>query len=82
MTEYLLWAILFVVLVLAWMNMRMYCRVMRKEEEARQEEAIQAAMDEAAAEETRRSRAMDEGIENLMTFQVKAGGKMTGGEPW
>jgi len=82
MTEYLLWAILFMVLVLALMNMQMYCRLMRREEETRQEEAVQAAMDELTAEETRRSRAMDEGIENLMTFQVKAGGKMTGGEPW
>ena len=40
-----------------------------------------AAPPESDEEETKRSRAVDEGIENLMTFQVSVGKeKMTGGK--
>ena len=39
-------------------------------------------MDEAAEEEARRSRSMNEGFENLMQYEVRLGrGKTTGGEP-
>lgn len=38
--------------------------------------------DEAAEDETRRSRQMDEGFDNLMSYSVKIGhGRVTGGEP-
>ena len=38
--------------------------------------------DEAAEEEARRSRSMNEGFENLMQYEVRLGrGKTTGGEP-
>lgn len=40
------------------------------------------ARDEGLEEEARRSRQMDEGFDNLMTYAVKIGhGRVTGGEP-
>lgn len=60
---------------------RCMVRVARKEQAAKSEETAQAAMDERAEDELRRSRLMDEGFDNLMGFQVKLGhGKSTGGE--
>lgn len=44
--------------------------------------AVQEAMDEAAEAEARRSRAMDEGFDNLMGYTVNLGrGRSTGGGP-
>ena len=57
-------------------------RIWRLERERSNERQVQAAMDEAAEEESRRSRQMDEGFENLMTYAVKLGrGVETGGAP-
>lgn len=50
----------------------------RVEAAAREE---RRAYDREEAEETRQSRAIEQGIENLMTFQVKLGrGRTSGGE--
>lgn len=56
--------------------------------ERRLDERVEAAArteqrtyDRTEAEETRQSRAMEQGIENLMTYQVKLGrGRTSGGE--
>ena len=81
MTNILLALVLAMLVFVALLNMALYVRVVRKEQEAKAEEKIQAAMDEAAEEEQRKSRSMDEGVDNIMGFQVKLGhGKSTGGE--
>ena len=57
-------------------------RIWRLEREWSNERQVQAAMDEAAEEESRRSRQMDEGFENLMNYAVQLGrGVETGGAP-
>ncbi len=62
-----------------WMELR---RIWRREREQSNERRVQTALDEAAEEESRRSRRMDEGFENLMNYTVKLGrGVETGGEP-
>jgi len=82
MTNILLCIVIVLLILVALMNMAQYTRMMKREHEQAQERRIQAAMDEAAEEDARRSRAMDEGFENLMNFQVKLGrGMETGGEP-
>ena len=44
--------------------------LLRGNVQRRQEERVQAAMDEQVEEELRRGRAMDEGFDNLMRFAV------------
>lgn len=81
MANILLVLILVLLCLVALMNVSLYVRVARKEQAAKSEETAQAAMDERAEDELRRSRLMDEGFDNLMGFQVKLGhGKSTGGE--
>ena len=81
MTNILLALVLAMLVFVALLNMALYVRVVRKEQAVKAEEKIQAAMDDAAEEELRKSRSMDEGFDNIMGFQVKLGhGKSTGGE--
>lgn len=81
--------LVFVMLVfISVQNMVLYSKSVRREAELAQERAVDRAMEERAKEaaanhdeETRASRAVDEGIENIMTFQVRKGrGSTTGGE--
>ena len=63
-------------------NMALYARVTRSDRERKADDKVQEAMDDAAEAEARRSRAMDEGFDNVMSYSVKLGrGKTTGGEP-
>ena len=49
--------------------------------EKKQEEACEKAMEELSQEEQRREAAVNEGLENIMSYQVNLGrGKSTGGE--
>lgn len=81
MVEFLLFVLIAMVMVTSILNMAVYSRILRKEQERKAEDAVQEAMDEAA-EEARRSRSMNEGFENLMQYEVRLGrGKTTGGEP-
>ena len=67
--------------MLAILNMALYARVTRSDRERKADDKVQDAMDEAAEDEARRSRAMDEGFDNVMSYSVKLGrGKTTGGE--
>ena len=67
--------------MLAILNMALYVRVTRSDRERKADDKVQEAMDEAAEDEVRRSRAMDEGFDNVMSYSVKLGrGKTTGGE--
>ena len=82
MTNILLCIVIVLLILVALLNMAQYSRIVKKEREQAAEDRIQAAMDEAAAEEARRSRSMDEGFENLMGYEVSLGrGMKTGGEP-
>lgn len=82
MVEFLLFVLIAMVMVTSLLNMAVYSRILRKEQERKAEGAVQEAMDEAAEEEARRSRSMNEGFENLMQYEVRLGrGKTTGGEP-
>ena len=82
MTNILLCIVIVLLILVALLNMAQYSRIVKKEREQVAEDRIQAAMDEAAAEEARRSRSMDEGFENLMGYEVNLGrGMKTGGEP-
>lgn len=82
MVEFLLFVLIAMVMVTSLLNMAVYSRILRKEQERKAENAVQEAMDEAAEEEARRSRSMNEGFENLMQYEVVLGrGKTTGGEP-
>ena len=82
MVEFLLFVLIAMVMVTSLLNMVVYSRILRKEQERKAEDAVQEAMDEAAEEEARRSRSMNEGFENLMQYEVSLGrGKTTGGEP-
>ena len=82
MTELLLFVNIVVLLMLGAVNMTLYIRMTRSDRERKADDKVQEAMDEAAEAEARRSRAMDEGFDNVMSYSVKLGrGKTTGGEP-
>ena len=82
MVEFLLFVNILMLFILGAVNMALYARVTRGDREKKADEKVQDAMDEAAEAEARRSREMDEGVENLMRYSVKLGhGKTTGGEP-
>ena len=80
--ELLLCVNILMLFMLAILNMALYVRVTRSDRERKADDKVQDAMDEAAEAEARRSRAMDEGFDNVMSYSVKLGrGKTTGGEP-
>ena len=80
--ELLLCVNILMLFMLAILNMALYVRVTRSDRERKADDKVQEAMDEAAEAEARRSRAMDEGFDNVMSYSVKLGhGKTTGGEP-
>ena len=54
-------------------NLVLLHHLAHKEKAKRAEERAQEAMDEDAREETRRSQAMERGIDNLMSYQPKIG---------
>ena len=79
--ELLLCVNILMLFILAILNMALYVRVTRSDRERKADDKVQDAMDEAAEDEARRSRAMDEGFDNVMSYSVKLGrGKTTGGE--
>ena len=81
MTELLLCVNIVVLLMLGAVNMSLYIRVTRSDRERKADDKVQEAMDDAAEAEARRSRDMDEGFDNVMSYSVKLGrGKTTGGE--
>lgn len=80
--ELLLCVNILMLFMLAILNMALYVRVTRSDRERKADDKVQDAMDEAAEDEARRSRAMDEGFDNLMGYTVNLGrGRSTGGEP-
>ena len=80
--ELLLCVNILMLFMLAILNMALYARVTRSDRERKADDKVQEAMDEAAEAESRRSREMDEGFDNLMGYTVKLGrGRSTGGEP-
>ena len=80
--ELLLCVNILMLFMLAILNMALYARLNRSDRERKADDKVQEAMDEAAEAEARRSRAMDEGFDNVMSYSVKLGhGKTTGGEP-
>ena len=80
--ELLLCVNILMLFMLAILNMALYARVNRSDRERKADDKVQEAMDDAAEAEARRSRAMDEGFDNVMSYSVKLGrGKTTGGEP-
>ena len=82
MTEFLLCVNIVVLLMLGAVNMTLYIRMTRSDRERKADDRVQEAMDEAAEAEARRSRAMDEGFDDLMGYTVNLGrGRSTGGEP-
>ena len=79
--ELLLCVNILMLFMLAILNMALYARVTRSDRERKADDKVQEAMDEAAEDEVRRSRAMDEGFDNVMSYSVKLGrGNTTGGE--
>ena len=79
--ELLLCVNILMLFMLAILNMALYARVTRSDRERKADDKVQEAMDEASEDEARRSRAMDEGFDNVMSYSVKLGrGKTTGGE--
>ena len=79
--ELLLCVNILMLFMLAILNMALYVRVTRSDRERKADDKVQDAMDEAVEDEARRSRAMDEGFDNVMSYSVKLGrGKTTGGE--
>ena len=80
--ELLLCVNILMLFMLAILNMALYARVTRSDRERKADDKVQDAMDEAAEDEARRSRDMDEGFDNLMGYTVNLGrGRSTGGEP-
>ena len=80
--ELLLCVNILMLFMLAILNMALYVRVTRSDRERKADDKVQEAMDEAAEDEARRSRAMDEGFDSLMGYTVNLGrGRSTGGEP-
>lgn len=81
MTNLLLCVNIVVLLMLHSVVVMTYLRVARNDRERKADEQVQAAMDEAAEADARRSREMDEGFDNLMGYTVNLGrGRSTGGE--
>ena len=81
MTNLLLCLNIVALLMLHAVVVMTYLRVARNDRERKAEEQVQAAMDEAAEADARRSREMDEGFDNLMGYTVNLGrGRSTGGE--
>ena len=79
--ELLLCVNILMLFMLAILNMALYARMTRSDRERKADDKVQDAMDEAVEDEARRSRAMDEGFDNVMSYSVKLGrGKTTGGE--
>ena len=81
--ELLLCVNILMLFMLAILNMALYARMTRSDRERKADDKVQEAMDDAAEAEAeaRRSRAMDEGFDNVMSYSVKLGrGKTTGGE--
>ena len=79
--ELLLCVNILMLFMLAILNMALYARVTRSDRDRKADDKVQEAMDDAAEDEARRSRAMDEGFDNVMSYSVKLGrGKTTGGE--
>ena len=79
--ELLLCVNILMLFMLAILNMALYARVTRSDRERKADDKVQDAMDEAAEDEARRSRAMAEGFDNVMSYSAKLGrGKTTGGE--
>lgn len=79
--ELLLCVNILMLFMLAILNMALYARMTRSDRERKADDKVQEAMDEAAEDEVRRSRAMDEGFDNVMSYSVKLGrGNTTGGE--
>ena len=79
--ELLLCVNILMLFMLAILNMALYARMTRSDRERKADDKVQEAMDDAAEDEVRRSRAMDEGFDNVMSYSVKLGrGKTTGGE--
>ena len=82
MTELLLCVNIVVLLMLGAVNITLYIGMTRGDRERKADDRVQEAMDEAAEAEARRSRAMDEGFDNVMSYSVRLGrGRTTGGEP-
>ena len=81
MTNLLICVNIVVLLMLHAVVAMTYLHVARNDRERKAEEQVQAAMDEAAEADARRSREMDEGFDNLMGYTVNLGrGRSTGGE--
>ena len=79
--ELLLCVNILMLFMLAILNMALYARMTRSDRERKADDKVQEAMDDAAEDEVRRSRAMDEGFDNVMSYSVNLGrGKTTGGE--
>ena len=79
--ELLLCVNILMLFMLAILNMALYARMTRSDRERKADDKVQEAMDDAAEAEARRSRDMDEGFDNVMSYSVKLGrGKTTGGE--
>ena len=80
--ELLLCVNILMLFMLAILNMALYVRVTRSDRDRKADDKVQEAMDDATEAEARRSRAMDEGFDNLMGYTVNLGrGRSTGGEP-
>ena len=81
MTNFLICVNIVVLLMLNAVVVMTYLHVARNDRKRKAEEQVQAAMDEAAEADARRSREMDEGFDNLMGYTVNLGrGRSTGGE--
>ena len=81
MTNFLICVNIVVLLMLHAVVVMTYLHVARNDRKRKAEEQVQAAMDEAAEADARRSREMDEGFDNLMGYTVNLGrGRSTGGE--
>ena len=80
--ELLLCVNVLMLFMLAILKMALYARGARSDRERKADDKVQDAMDEAAEDDARRSRAMDEAFDNLMGYTVNLGrGRSTGGDP-
>ena len=82
MVAFLLGLLITLEIVILLCLVLIFLRLTRGDRERKADDRVQEAMDEAAEAEARRSRAMDEGFDNVMSYSVKLGhGRTTGGEP-
>ena len=82
MVAFLLGVLITLEIVILLCLVLIFLRLTRSDRERKADDRVQEAMDEAAEAEARRSRAMDEGFDNVMSYSVKLGrGRTTGGEP-